>query len=68
MKARAKPIQKLSVDDLGISIKNRIKTLKVEEPQERGKCQMFDSISSIYEKLKNQDEIMSKVCREENAR
>jgi electron transfer flavoprotein beta subunit len=35
MKAKKKPIEKLSADDLGVDLKPRFETIKVTEPPKR---------------------------------
>lgn len=54
MKARSKPIKKIDIDELQIGQKNRIKTLKVEEPPTRGDCQFVESTEEIYKILKEE--------------
>lgn len=58
MKARAKPIKKLSPLEMGIENKQRIKVLKVEEPQSRSDCKFIESIADLYKELKTKEAIL----------
>jgi electron transfer flavoprotein beta subunit len=52
MKARSKPIEKLSPDELGITIKNSTETLKVEEPAKRQAGIKVETVEELVDKLK----------------
>lgn len=52
MKAKKKPIEKLTASDLGIELKNRLQILKVEEPPVRSAGIKVESVDELIEKLK----------------
>lgn len=54
MKAKKKPIDEKSPEDLGVDIAPRLTTLKVEEPAKREAGVMVESVSELVEKLKNE--------------
>ena len=58
MKAKKKPIDQISLDDLGIDASQRLKTLKVEEPPAREAGIMVDSVSVLVDKLKNEAKVI----------
>ena len=53
-----KPIDQISLDDLGIDASQRLKTLKVEEPPAREAGIMVDSVSVLVDKLKNEAKVI----------
>jgi len=53
MKAKKKPIEEISPEDLGIDVAPRLTTLKVEEPPKREAGMMVESVAELVEKLKN---------------
>ena len=59
MKAKKKPIQQLSIQDLNIKIKNRLNILKVEEPTKRQSGVMLQTVDELVEKLKNEAKVIS---------
>jgi electron transfer flavoprotein beta subunit len=52
MKAKKKPMVKKTLDDMGIDIKNRLKTIKVEEPPPRKGGQKVEDVDGMIAKLK----------------
>ncbi|WP_297326550.1 electron transfer flavoprotein subunit beta/FixA family protein [uncultured Bartonella sp.] len=52
MKARKKPIEQKTLDDLGVSNEQRLKILKVEEPQARKAGVKVKNVAELVEKLK----------------
>ncbi len=54
MKAKKKPIDDKSPEDLGVDISPRLTTLKVEEPPKREAGVMVESVSELVDKLKNE--------------
>ena len=54
MKAKKKPIEEISPEDLGIDVAPRLTTLKVEEPPKREAGMMVESVAELVEKLKNE--------------
>ncbi|KAL0075536.1 hypothetical protein J3Q64DRAFT_1811615 [Phycomyces blakesleeanus] len=59
MKAKKKPLVKLTPEDLGIDISPRILTLKVEEPAKRVGGRKVDSVDDLIDKLKNEAKTLS---------
>jgi len=58
MKAKKKPIDSLSVDELGIDITPRLTVLKVEEPEARKAGIKVGSVSELVDKLKNEAKVI----------
>jgi len=58
MKAKKKPIDSLSVDELGIDITPRLTVLKVEEPEARNAGIKVGSVSELVDKLKNEAKVI----------
>lgn len=52
MKAKKKPLEKLTPSDLGIEIQSRLKTVKVAEPPARAAGVKVDSVDELVAKLK----------------
>ena len=58
MKAKKKPIEDLTEEDLGVDISLRIKQLKVEEPPKREKGIMVKDVSELVQRLKNEAKVI----------
>ena len=58
MKAKKKPIEELSKEDIGIDISPRIKQLKVVEPPKREKGMMVKDVSELVHKLKHEAKVI----------
>jgi electron transfer flavoprotein beta subunit len=58
LKAKKKPIDSLSVDELGVDISPRLTVLKVEEPEARQAGIKVESISELVDKLKNEAKVI----------
>ena len=58
MKAKKKPIDQISLDDLGVDASQRLKTIKIEEPPAREAGIMVDSVPNLVEKLKNEAKVI----------
>ena len=58
MKAKKKPIQQLSIQDLNIKIGNRLNILKVDEPTKRQSGVMLQTVDELVEKLKNEAKVI----------
>ena len=58
MKAKKKPIDSLSVDELGIDITPRLTVLKVEEPEARKAGIKVGSVTELVDKLKNEAKVI----------
>lgn len=58
MKAKKKPIDTLTADDLGVDTSSRLKTLSVEPPPGRSAGIMVDSVDQLIDKLKNEAKVI----------
>ena len=54
MKAKKKPIEEFSPDDLGVDVTPRIKILRVDDPPPREGGRKVSSVSELVDKLKNE--------------
>ena len=58
MKAKKKPIDQISLEDLGVDASQRLKTIKVEEPPARQAGIIVDSVDTLVEKLTNEAKVI----------
>ena len=58
MKAKKKPIDHLTVDELGVDVTPRIKQLKVIEPPKREKGIMVKDVAELVQKLKHEAKVI----------
>lgn len=58
MKAKQKPLAKLSVAELGVNIAPRVKTLKVEAPAGRKAGIKVGSVQELVDKLRNEAKVI----------
>jgi electron transfer flavoprotein beta subunit len=58
MKAKKKPIDQISLEDLGVDAGQRLKTIKVEEPPARQAGIIVDSVDTLVEKLTNEAKVI----------
>ena len=58
MKAKRKPLEELSVDDLGVEISNNVETIAVELPPERQEGVKVVSVDALIDKLKNEAKVI----------
>ena len=58
MKAKKKPIETLTVDELGVDIKPRLSVIKVEEPATREAGVKVSSVTELIEKLKEEVKVI----------
>ena len=58
MKAKKKPLDSLTVDDLGVDITARLTIVKVEEPAEREAGIKVADVKELVEKLKNEAKVI----------
>ena len=58
MKAKQKPIEKISPSDLNIEIKQRLKTLKVTEPPKKESGIKIDSVQELVSKLHDEEKVI----------
>ena len=59
MKAKKKPLETVTPDDLGIDIAPRLKTLKVTEPPKRQAGIRVDDAGQLVDKLRNEAKIVT---------
>lgn len=58
MKARSKPLGKITVQELGIDIEPRLRHLKYEEPKKRSGGGKVASVAELVDKLKNEAKVI----------
>jgi electron transfer flavoprotein beta subunit len=58
MKAKKKPIEALSPEDLGVDVTPRLETLQVVEPPPRQAGVMVASVAELVEKLRNEAKVI----------
>ena len=58
MKAKKKPIDKFSPEDLGVDVSPHLETLKVVEPPPRKAGVMVDSVAALVDKLRNEAKVI----------
>ncbi len=58
MKAKKKPLETVTPEDLGVDVAPRLKTLKVMEPAKRGAGIMVPDVATLVEKLKNEAKVL----------
>tara|TARA_B100000427_G_scaffold79823_1_gene65128 strand:- start:5005 stop:5757 length:753 start_codon:yes stop_codon:yes gene_type:complete len=59
MKAKKKPLEMITTDDLGIDVSPRLTTLKVSNPPEREAGVKVESVDELVDKLKNEAKVIS---------
>ncbi len=57
MKAKKKPIDAVSPDDLGVDVAPRLETLKVEDPPSREAGVKVEDVAELVDKLKNEAKV-----------
>ncbi len=58
MKAKKKPMETLTPEDLGVDVAPRLTTLKVEPPAERAAGIKVESVAQLVDKLKNEAKVI----------
>ncbi|WP_301117902.1 electron transfer flavoprotein subunit beta/FixA family protein [Pusillimonas sp. (ex Stolz et al. 2005)] len=58
MKAKKKPLETVTPDDLGVDPAPRLKTLKVSEPPARSAGVMVPDVAALVDKLKNEAKVI----------
>ena len=58
MKAKRKPLDEISPEDLGVDTKKRLETVKVEDPPSREAGMILDSVGDLVDKLKNEAKVI----------
>ena len=59
MKAKKKPLETMTTDDLGVDASHRLTTLKVANPPEREAGVKVESVDELVDKLKNEAKVIS---------
>ena len=58
MKAKKKPLDTLTPEDLGVDVSPRLKTLKVNEPAKRGAGVKVADVAALVDKLRNEAKVI----------
>ena len=58
MKAKKKPIDKMTPEDLGVDVTPRVTVLKVAEPPKRSAGVIVEDASQLVEKLRNEAKVI----------
>lgn len=58
MKAKKKPLDTLSIDELGVDVQPRVTLLSVEPPAQRQAGIVVDSVDALVDKLKNEAKVI----------
>jgi electron transfer flavoprotein beta subunit len=58
MKARAKPLAKKTVQELGVDVKPRLEVLKVEEPKKRKGGRKVKDVAELVDLLRNEAKVL----------
>eukprot|EP00699_Malawimonas_sp_californiana_P000830 EC714396.1.p2 GENE.EC714396.1~~EC714396.1.p2 ORF type:complete len:130 (+),score=46.02 EC714396.1:23-391(+) len=58
MKAKKKPIDKVTPEDLGVTVQSTLKMLTVEEPAKRKGGVIVDSVETLVSKLRNEAKVI----------
>ncbi len=58
MKAKKKPLETLTPEDLGVDVTPRLKTLKVAEPAKRSAGILVADVAQLVDKLKNEAKVI----------
>jgi electron transfer flavoprotein beta subunit len=58
MKAKKKPLEVISIEDLGVDVRPGLKTLKVEEPAARSGGVKVTDVAELVEKLRNEARVI----------
>ena len=58
MKAKRKPLEELSLEELGVDVETKVKTLKVESPPERQEGVKVETVDQLVDKLKNEAKVI----------
>ena len=59
MKARSKPIDKYSVDDLGVCVRSHLEVIDVQPPPKRQEGIKVESVDELVDKLKNEAKVIA---------
>ncbi|MCY4044368.1 MAG: electron transfer flavoprotein subunit beta/FixA family protein, partial [Cellvibrionales bacterium] len=57
-KAKKKPLDTLTTDELGVDVTSKVKTLKVEPPAERQAGVKVETVAELVDKLKTEAKVL----------
>ena len=58
MKAKRKPLEELSLEELGVNVETKVNTIKVESPPERQEGVKVENVDQLVDKLKNEAKVI----------
>jgi electron transfer flavoprotein beta subunit len=58
MKAKRKPLEELSLEELGVDVESKVRTLKVESPPERQEGVKVETVDQLVDKLRNEAKVI----------
>ena len=58
MKAKKKPMDVLSIEELGVDVSPRLQVVKVEEPEKRKAGEIVANVAELVDKLKNEAKVI----------
>ena len=58
MKAKRKPLEELSLEELGVVVETKVNTLKVESPPERQEGVKVETVDQLVDKLRNEANVI----------
>ena len=58
MKAKRKPLEELSLEELDVNIETKVNTIKVESPPERQEGVKVETVDQLVDKLKNEAKVI----------
>ncbi len=58
MKAKRKPLEELSLEELGVDVETKVNTLKVESPPERQEGVKVETVDQLVDKLRNEAKVI----------
>ena len=58
MKAKRKPLEELSLVELGVNVETKVNTIKVESPPERQEGVKVETVDQLVDKLKNEVKVI----------
>jgi electron transfer flavoprotein beta subunit len=58
MKAKRKPLEELSLGELGLDVATKVNTIKVESPPERQEGVKVETVDQLVDKLKNEAKVI----------
>ena len=58
MKAKRKPLEELSLGELGVNVETKVNTIKVESPPERQEGVKVETVDQLVDKLKNEAKVI----------